>query len=351
MAWNSRARSGPWIAAGAALACLAGAGCSRATDDQGKVSPSPRVAVSVPSTPGWPPIADILKSGGSALDVDDADWLQVLGNHAWTTLSTPGGGTVQQLDARTGRPQESIFNQSADTCTAMDVGFDSLWVAVCHPTSASLQRIDPSTGKVQARIPLPDMQILEVGSVASGEGAVWVVTAPPQHRLVRIDPRSNKVVARTAIPDGVVAARAGLGGLWLTDPTQGELLRLDPRTQKIVATVKVGLGARFFAVGEGAVWVQNNSDGTVSRIDPATNTVLATITVDGGAVEGGDLAVGGGFVWARVTDALVAKIDPANNTVVARYGPSGGSGSVAADDSAVWISAHDLDVVYRLPLR
>lgn len=203
---------------------------------------------------------------------------------------------------------------------------------------------------MQARISLPGLQVLEEGSVASGEGSVWVVTAPPQHRLVRIDPRSNKVVSRTAIPDGVVAARAGLGGLWLTDPARGELLRLDPRTQKVLATVKAGLGARFFAVGEGAVWVQNNIDGTVSRIDPTTNAVVATVRVDSGAVDGGDLAVGGGFVWARVSDALVAKIDPETNEVVARYGPAGGSGSVAADDSAVWISAHDLDVVYRLPL-
>jgi hypothetical protein len=259
---NSRVRGGPWIAAGVALACLGGAGCSGATDDQGDVASSPSVAVAVPSTPGWPPITDILKAGASALDVDDADWLQVLEDHAWTTLSTPGGGTVQQLDARSGQPQESIFNQSADICTAMDVGFDSLWAAVCHPTSASVLRIDPSSGEVQARIPLPDLQILEEGSIASGEGSVWVVTAPPRHRLVRIDPKSNKVVvARTVV-----------------------------------------------------------------------------------------LAVGGGFVWARVTDALVAKIDPASNTVVARYGPSGGSGSVAADDTAVWISAHDLDLVYRLPL-
>ncbi|MEO6411319.1 MAG: hypothetical protein ABIO48_01920 [Pedococcus sp.] len=302
------------------------------------------------ATPGWPPITDVLKAGGSALDVDDADWLQVLDDHAWTTLGTPGGGTVQQLDARSGQPEKSIFNQSADTCTAMDLGFESLWVAVCHPISAAVLRVDPITGKVRARISLPGLQILEEGAVASGEGSVWVVTAPPQHRLVRIDPKTNKVVAGTAVPDGVVAARAGLGGLWLTDPTRGELLRLDPRTQKVVATVEVGLGARFFAVGEGAVWVQNNVDGTVSRVDPASNTVVATIKVDSGSIEGGDLAVGGGFVWARVTDALVAKIDPTSNQVVARCGPRGGSGSVAADDSAVWISAHDLDLVYRLPL-
>jgi YVTN family beta-propeller protein len=203
---------------------------------------------------------------------------------------------------------------------------------------------------VTARIPLPGFVIVQEGSVASGEGAVWVVGDAPERTLLRIDPKTNRVASRTRVPDTVVAARAGLGALWLTDPTRGLLLRLDPRTQKTVATVEVGAGARFFAVGEAAVWVQNNIDGTVSRIDPATNAVTATIKVDSGVVDGGDLAVGGGFVWARVSDALVAKIDPRTNTVVARYGPAGGSGSVAADGSAVWISAHDIDVVYRLPL-
>ena len=127
--------------------------------------------------------------------------------------------------------------------------------------------------------------------------------------------------------------------------------RRDPSTGALVTSVPTGKGARFFAVGEGAVWVQNNVDGTVTRVDPATNLAVATIAVDSGPVDGGDLAVGGGYVWARVTDTIVAKIDPATNTVVARYSPAAGSGSVAADATAAWISAHDEDLVYRLPLN
>jgi hypothetical protein len=46
----------------------------------------------------------------------------------------------------------------------------------------------------------------------------------------------------------------------------------------------------------------------------------------------------------------VAQIDPATNLVVARIGQPQGSGSAAADDAAVWISAHDRNVVYRVPL-
>lgn len=94
----------------------------------------------------------------------------------------------------------------------------------------------------------------------------------------------------------------------------------------------------------------NERDGTVSRIDPATDAVTATILVTAVPVDGGDIAVGGGFVWARISDQLVAQIDPTTNEVVARYGPPAGSGSVAADDAAAWISAHDVDAVWRLPL-
>ena len=149
----------------------------------------------------------------------------------------------------------------------------------------------------------------------------------------------------------MAGARARLGGLWLTDPVRGSLVRLDPATGRSIGSLETGAGARFFDVGEGGVWVQNNDDGTVTRVDPRTNKVVATTKVEEGPISGGDLAVGGGFVWARVSSALVTKIDPRTNTVVARYGPAGGSGSVAADASAVWVTAHDVNAVYRLPLE
>ena len=128
------------------------------------------------------------------------------------------------------------------------------------------------------------------------------------------------------------------------------MLRIDPDTGRIVAKTKTGAGARFFAVGEGGVWVQNNVDGTVTRVDPKTDKVVATIPVDGGFIRGGDLATGGGYVWARVSSTLVAQVDPATNTAVISYGPGAGSGSVAADDELVWITAHDVDAIYRVPV-
>jgi YVTN family beta-propeller protein len=176
------------------------------------------------------------------------------------------------------------------------------------------------------------------------------VTKGSGRRLVKIDPDTNRVVGRYVVSDGVTAVRAGCGALWATNAATGELLRMNAHTAKLTATIPVGAGARFFAVGAGAVWVQNNLDGTVSRVDPDTNTVAATIPVDSHPVDGGDLAVGGGYVWARVSGWLVSQIDPATNAVIGRYGPAAGSGSVAATDDTLWISAHDIDQIYRVPL-
>jgi hypothetical protein len=56
-------------------------------------------------------------------------------------------------------------------------------------------------------------------------------------------------------------------------------------------------------------------------------------------------------LWVRSERDLVVRIDPATNKVTARYGPPSGSGSVAADAAAVWVSAHDTSSLWRLPLR
>ena len=344
---GGRPAPAPGAVAAVLLAVLAG-GCG-AAEEEG----APSVAVTTPAPTPSPtvslvPPTDITAVGGVALPVDDADWVQVADGHVWTTLGTE---VAQQLDPSTGAELKSV-PLGGPVCTAMDQGFDALWIAVCS-IPAQVLRLDPATGKVLARIPVPDgLEIMDEGSVASGEGFVWVVTTVDDTRsLLKIDPASNTVVDRVPVEVGVTAARAGEGALWTTNTVTNAVERRDPATGALVTSVPTGEGARFFAVGEGAVWVQNNGDGTVTRVDPATNRAVATITVDSGAVNGGDLAVGGGFVWARVTDTLVAKIDPATNAVVARYSPTAGSGSVAADADNAWVSAHDHDVVYRLPLK
>ena len=62
------------------------------------------------------------------------------------------------------------------------------------------------------------------------------------------------------------------------------------------------------------------------------------------------MTTGGGSVWARGFGYLLTRVDPGSNRIVERYGPSSGSGAVIVDFDAVWISAHDVEAVWRLPL-
>jgi hypothetical protein len=86
-------------------------------------------------------------------------------------------------------------------------------------------------------------------------------------------------------------------------------------------------------------------------------TELLRRRVDAGLIEGGDLAVGAGFVWLRASSETVAQIDPATDRVVARIGSPQASGSAHASDGQLWISTHVEKpqgwraVLYRIPLR
>lgn len=271
------------------------------------------------------------------------DWVTIAGDSAWVANVDDG---VARYDLTTGALIGTVPT-GTNICLAMDTSLDSLWVGDC--ASSTLIRVNLESGTVDATIALPFTSITEESSVAAGEIGVLVL-GDRGTTIARIDPVTNTVTSTFDAPPSASALRAGEGGLWVTSAATEMLSRVDPSSGAIVATIRVGAGAGFLAIGEGSVWVMNNADGTVSRVDPATNSVVASIVVNDGPISGGDMAVGGGYAWARVSDALVAKIDPTTNAVVARYGLPSGSGSVAADDNAVWISAHDVTTVWRVPI-
>jgi YVTN family beta-propeller protein len=331
------AATGQGAPSASAAATLAAPTASAAPSPLATATPVPSPTVTLPAVITLESLPGVTAITG----IGQPDWISLAGASAWSPGVQPGLG---RFDLATGRQQPGTA--MGGVCLAMDVGFGSLWVGDCD--ARTLVRIDPKTGKVAATIQLdgtPD----EESSVAAGEGSVWItINGPP--KLVRIDPKTNKIVASMDPPASPAALRAGVGGLWLVSNAD-KVVRLDPTTGSVVAEIPVGGGPRFTAIGGGSVWVLNQRDGTVSRIDPTTNSVVATIPVSAQPVEGGDMAFGGGFAWARVSDSLVAQIDPATNKVVRRLGTRAGSGSVAADDDAVWISAHDVSTLWRVPLR
>ena len=296
------------------------------------------------ATPSLPEIQDIEDAGALVISTSgSADWVTVAGDSAW--VASVGTG-INRYDLATGEMLGEIPIPGNDFCMSMDEGFGSLWAVDC--VDNTLVRIDVGTGVLDQTIDLP-FTIRGESSVAVGEDGVWMLSEGTQPELVRIDPTTNAVADTLSAPSGATAVRAGDGSLWITRADTGQLIRVDPGTGEELAVIDVAPGSSFLAYGEGGVWTMSSTTGDVVHVDPATNSVVATIPT-GGGVWGGDIAVGGGYVWARISDALIAQIDPATDTVVARYGPATSSGSADADDQAVWVSDYEAQTVWRLPL-
>ncbi len=292
---------------------------------------------------GLPDLQEIGAAGVQRRTVTGGpDRLVLAGGSAWVT--TAGGLT--RLDGVTGVPRGTI-SLGSPVCAAMDVGFRSVWVPLCG--TPAVLRIEEFTGQVQARIGLPVAGLRDGSSLAAGAGRIWALSSG-RAQLVAIDPEKDLVAHVFAAPANASAVRAAYGSLWVTAAVDGLLYRLDPATAKVRATIAVGRGAGPLAVGEGGVWVLDETDGTVSHVDPVSGLVDAVIPVSGGTITDGDIAVGGGSVWVRVADALVSRVDPRAGAVTTRYGPASGAGGVAADPSAAWVSAPDVDTLWRLPL-
>ena len=287
---------------------------------------------------------DVNKAGAKKIRIT-GDWLAVGRGGVWLS----GMEEIYRLNPRTGRRQARIPVPEGP-CQATDVGAGAVWTATCGVPG--LAKIDSKRNRVARHVALPvSTDYFGEGSIGVGAGAVWLVTDGADCtacRVSRVDPRTLQVTAEIPVRIGAASVRVGAGSVWVTNPVEDVVQRIAPDTRKVIRTIKTGRGPRFFDVGEGAAWTLDQVDGTVTRIDADTNrTVRIAARVRG---EGGDLTVGGGSVWARGSDKLLTRIDPKRRRVVARYGPPSGSGAVIVGGRAVWISAHDVNAVWRLPL-
>ena len=289
---------------------------------------------------------DVDEAGAKRIDIT-GDWLAAGEGGIWLS----GESQVYRLDPGSGRRTATIPVRQGP-CEASDVGFGAVWTATCKVPG--LAKIDPSTNRVVGHVLLAVPVALDgEGSIGAGERGVWIVTDGPGCtgcRVARVDPRTMKVAASIKVQEGSATVRTGEGAVWVANPDNNLVQQIDPGTEKVVRSIKTGPGPRFFDIGEGAVWTLNQIDGSVTRIDPASGE--ATNVDAGVAGSGGDLTVGGGSVWARGGgDPLLTRIDPSSDSVVERYRPPSGSGAVIVGADAVWISAHDIATVWRLPLE
>ena len=255
------------------------------------------------------------------------DWMAVTDDAVWVTSSS--ANHVVRLDAVTNKPSATITLQKP--CAGLAIGFGSLWIPSCG--SHNLARADSVTGVIQATIPASPAD--SEGGITTGAGSVWLVTSAASE-LDRIDPATNSVSARIALPKGSFNPIFAGGSIWVASNEGNALVRVDPATNKVVGSTAIGPKPRFLTVGDGSVWVLNQGDGTVSRVDATSGRLLATISA-GIPGLGGEIAFGGGSVWATVFGFPITRIDPVKNKVVQQWTGKGGD-SIRYAHGSVWLS-------------
>jgi len=253
-----------------------------------------------------------------------------------------GGAGIGQVDAATGELL-GVTQIDAGACGFPELGFDRIWVPTCATGGVASIDAGGNLGHVDFAMPVTD----EEATIGVDADGLWLVAGGLGDKLVRVDPALGEVAATFQIGSGSASPEPGFGSIWVAGKTTGQVVRIDPGTGATQATITVGTQPRHLAVSADAVWALNQLDGTVSRIDPGSNAVVATIEV-GDLGNAPDIDVAGGSVWVRAVD-LVARIDPAVNRVVETFGPAPGLGGIAADGNALWVTAPDAGLVWRIP--
>jgi virginiamycin B lyase len=309
------------------------------------VTGAPARTTSAATLPASEAIADL---GALTLEAQPfPDFALAVDGTVWISGVDPG---IVGYDAGTGEVRSSV--ETDDVPLAMEQGFGALWAGEGSGAEiGTVVRVDTGSGTVAARVPMPSPGLRPESSLAVTDDAVWALVDgddADNRLLVAIDPATDSVRDTFRAPRAAEAIRGGFGSLWVAT-SQQSVVRVDPADGSTQATVDTGIGSRFMTVGDDAVWVMNQDDGTVSRIDPDTDTVVATVQVSDGRIPGGDIAAGDGAVWVRSESELATAIDVATDEVVRVLGPAAGSGSIAVTPNAVWITAHDVLEIYRVP--
>jgi hypothetical protein len=295
-----------------------------------------------------------------AFEVEEADPRNV--SPSPTAEPLPPLTGVPQITAEVPFPKDAVGGGVA-------VGAGSAWVGITHNGGkgpSSVLRIDLSTNRVVDEIPV--QQAPQRERIVATDDAVWIGSSGG---IERIDPSTDNVVARIDAPGFISAMAADAMGVWaiaILDRSDsglqntGTLLRVDPATNEVIAEIPLGTHATGYEdeleLGSGSVWVlgprlvdmDTEKGGDLIRVDPTTNEITAAIPVSGFS-----MAAGVDAVWVSgpvdgVNDEYgepwgVVVVDSATNEV-SRKGPFD-HGLEVATSEALWSVDYDRNLNVR----
>jgi len=233
----------------------------------------------------------------------------MLERQSWQVLATPSRVWVQTddvgltgVDPTTGEVSGAIAD-----ATWMFVEGDDMWVQL--GPEGVLLRVDPATGLERERF-----ENIKGFHVAKDGDTIW---SSANGQVLRTDLSTGRQLAAIDVPDSPRQIVLAAGSVWVISDEGNALVRIDPQTNEVTETIDVGIGPVELELGFGSLWVRNR-DREVVRVDPETATVLATVEGFGLSPSQG-LSIGGGYVWASITDRPgIGAIDPITNEIVRR---------------------------------
>jgi ABC-type branched-subunit amino acid transport system substrate-binding protein/streptogramin lyase len=276
----------------------------------------------------------LLVAGGLGLLVAAAAAIATLGG-AGDEEPAPHRNGVGAIDG--GGTRLASFTQTGTPPGSLAVGEGAVWVLGLE--DSTLSRIDPETKRVVKRFRLRRAPT----DVAAGAGAVWV---KGDGRLARIDPDTGEATRIVKLPDtgdypgdlpfqnwGFPQVAVGAGAVWAINDDR-TVSRIDPDSGRRVARIVVD--AATVAAGKEGVWFISGDDTrAVTRIDPSTNRVGQTIPV--GAQNLSGVAVGAGHVWATAEgDGVVWRIDPGRPPLLRTIEVGVGARFLSFGAGAIW---------------
>jgi DNA-binding beta-propeller fold protein YncE len=234
---------------------------------------------------------------------------------------------------------------------------DAATVWVVRPDTDEVVRLDLGSGRVVARIPLgplpfevaPGDRRFLPSLVAVGAGAGWVATG--RGAVARVDAAGNRVVAliRLAHPEPRGLAVAGRV-VWVAQGGHG-LARIDAATNRLLGPVRLPLRADRVATDGATIWAGGRSTdrsfevaGAVARIDAATGRVREVVPT--GLPTG--LAAGVGGVWVSERDGAGGALECIRPGSSLGIGGLPALGELAVGGGAVWAADRRGSSVYRL---
>ena len=165
----------------------------------------------------------------------------------------------------------------------------SAWPACVLPKHVAQLRLQPAVRRRRHR---------------AGQGGVWLTYADSDS-VMRLDPSTGKTVATIPVASEPRFFDVGAGAVWVMAQKAGALCRIDPAGNRLVGCTVIdrgGVEGGDLTVGDGNVWFRG-SDELVAQVDPKSGEVVRRI----GTAEGsGSASAGSGQLWISAQD--VAKL-------------------------------------------